>query len=352
MNLEDYRKKIDEVDDQILKLINSRVKIALEIGKVKDKESRDYHAPDREREVLERLESRNQGPLPARSISAIYREIMSASLALQHPLCVAYLGPEATFTHLAALKKFGSSFNYLPAKSIGDVFIEVEKGRADYGVVPIENSMEGVITHTLDMFIDSELKIWAEVSLQITHNLLSNVALGDMGVVYSHPQAFAQCRLWLEGNLPGVALKEVGSTAEAANLASSEKDSAAIASDVASQLYGLKIVARDIEDGGPNLTRFLVISKSSPERTGQDKTSIMFSIKDRVGALYDMLQPFKKHDINLTKVESRPSRRKAWDYFFFVDMEGHQEDANVGRALKELEKECIYVKILGAYPTA
>ncbi len=352
MNLQEYRKKIDEIDDRIVELINSRVKIALEIGKIKDRESRDYHAPDREREVLERLESSNKGPLPANSIRAIYREIMSASLALQHPLCVAYLGPEATFTHLAALKKFGASFNYLPVKSVGDVFIEVEKARADYGVVPIENSMEGVITHTLDMFIDSELKIWAEVSLPIIHNLLSNSALGDIRVVYSHPQAFAQCRLWIEGNLPNAGLKEVGSTAEAAKLASSEKDSAAIASDAASQLYGLKIIVRDIEDSAPNLTRFLVVSKNSPERTGRDKTSVMFSIKDHVGALSDMLQPFKKCNINLTKIESRPSRRKAWDYFFFVDIQGHQDDENVAQALKELEKECMSLKILGSYPAA
>ena len=352
MSLEKHRKKIDKIDDEIIELINSRVRIAVEIGKIKDRESREYHAPDRERGILERLESRNKGPLPSESVRAIYREIMSASLALQHRVCIAYLGPEATFTHLAALKKFGASAHYLSAKSIADVFADVEKGRAEYGVVPIENSMEGGITHTLDMFIDSELKIWAEVSLAISHNLLSNVPLEGIRVVYSHPQAFAQCRLWVEGNLSSVVLKEVSSTAKAAELASSEKGTAAIASEVASRLYNLKTVAKGIEDSGPNLTRFLVISKGSPERTGVDKTSVMFSIKDRVGALYDMLQPFKKCGINLTKIESRPSRRKAWDYFFFVDIMGHQKDENVARALNGLAEECVYLKILGSYPVA
>ena len=352
MNLEEHRKKIDKIDDEILKLINSRVRIAVEIGKIKDRESKEYHAPDRERGILERLESQNKGPLPSESVRAIYREIMSASLALQHRVCVAYLGPEATFTHLAALEKFGASVNYLSAKSIADVFADVEKGRAEYGVVPIENSMEGGVTHTLDMFIDSELKIWAEMSLAISHNLLSNVPLKDIGIVYSHPQAFAQCRRWVETNLSGVVLKEVGSTAEAAELSSSEEGAAAIASEVASRLYSLKIVAKGIEDSVSNLTRFLVISRSSPERTGSDKTSVMFSIKDRVGALYDMLQPFRECGINLTKIESRPSRRRAWDYFFFVDIMGHQKDENVARALKELEKECVYLRILGSYPMA
>ncbi len=352
MNLRGWREKIDEIDKKILELINSRAKIGMEIGKVKSKEAKAYLVPDREREILKRLEQENKGPLPEKSIRAIYREIMSASIALQHPLCIAYLGPEATFTHLAALKRFGSSVDYLPGRSIADIFMEVGKGRADYGVVPIENSMEGVITHTLDMFIDSELKIWAEVSLPISHNLLSNASLDKIEVVYSHPQAFAQCRLWIESNLPGVALEEVSSTAEAARLAASGKNSAAIASDVASELYSLKIIAKDVEDSGPNFTRFLIVSKTSPERTGCDKTSIMFSIKDRVGALYDMLQPFRKYNINLTKIESRPSRRKAWDYFFFVDMEGHQKDANVSHALRELEKECVYLKILGSYPVA
>ncbi len=352
MNLREWRRKIDDIDDKILELIDSRVKIALEIGKVKSKEAKAYLVPDREREVLERLESQSKGPLPAKSIRAIYREIMSACISLQHPLHIAYLGPEATFTHLAALKRFGSSVEYLSGKSITGVFTEVQKGRADYGVVPIENSMEGVITHTLDMFIDSELKIWAEVSLPIDHNLLSNTSIDKIKTVYSHPQAFAQCRLWIESNLSGALLEEVSSTAEAARLATSKENSAAIASDVASQLYSLKIIAKDIEDSGPNFTRFLIISKSSPERTGRDKTSVMFSIKDRVGALYDMLHPFKEYKINLTKIESRPSRRKVWDYFFFVDMKGHQGDANVADALKELEKECDYMKILGSYPTA
>jgi len=352
MNLNQMRGKIDEIDDKILELITARVEIALQIGKIKKREEKAFLVPDREKEIFKRLLLQNTSALPERSIRAIYREILSASLALQYPLCIAYLGPEATFTHLAALKRFGSSLKYLPVKRVADVFLEVGRNHADYGVVPVENSMEGVITHTLDMFIDSELKIWAEVLIQVSHNLLSNTSIDEIRQVYSHPQAFAQCRLWLESNLPGAALKEVSSTAEAARLAASEKDSAAIASDAASQLYNLESIVEGIEDSGPNFTRFLVISQSSPEKTGNDKTSIMFSIKDRVGALHDMLRPFTKHNISLTKIESRPSGRKAWDYFFFVDMKGHQADTNVARALKELEEDCIYVKILGSYPAA
>ncbi len=350
MSMKEYRKKIDEIDDRILSLISHRVKIAMEIGKIKGKESREYYAPDREKEIIKRLESGNKGFLPPESLKAIYGEIMSVSLALQRPVHVAYFGPEATFTHLAALKKFGSSAGYIPCKSIPDVFAEVEKERARYGVVPVENSTEGVVTHTLDMFIDSELKICAEISLEINHNLLSNDSIDKIKVVYSHPQAFAQCRVWIEANLTGVVLKEVSSTAEAARLASSEKHASAIASEVASRLYNLKVAVKNIEDKSSNLTKFLIISENYPGRTGTDKTSIMFSIKDRVGALYDMLQPFKRYGINLTKIESRPSRRKAWDYFFFVDMHGHQGDENVKCALKELEGESAYLKILGSYP--
>lgn len=350
MSMREYRKKIDEIDDKILSLINSRVEIAMEIGKIKNRESREYYAPDREKEIIRRLESINKGLLTPQSLKAIYGEIMSVSLALQRPVHVAYLGPEATFTHLAALENFGSSACCVPCKSIPEVFAEVEKERARYGVVPVENSTEGVVTHTLDMFIDSELKICAEISLEINHNLLSNDSIDKIKVVYSHPQAFAQCRVWIESNLTGVVLKEVSSTAEAARLASSEKHASAIASEAASRLYNLKVAAKNVQDKNSNLTRFLIISENYPCRTGTDKTSIMFSIKDRVGALYDMLQPFRKHSINLTKIESRPSRRKAWDYFFFVDMHGHQEDKNVKCALKELEEESAYLKILGSYP--
>ena len=238
----------------------------------------------------------------------------------------------------------------VPVKSIGQIFAKVEKKQADFGVVPIENSTEGVVSHTLDMFLDSDLKICAEIILEISHHLLGKGDLKGVRKVYSHPQALAQCRDWLEENLPTAGLLEVESTARAAQTTVREKDSAAIASDVAASLYGLKIMASHIEDRPSNYTRFLVIGRDYSEKSGQDKTSILFSIKDRVAALYDMLSPFKNHAINLTKIESRPTKRKAWEYVFFLDFMGHKDDESVKKALAELEEECFFLKILGSYP--
>lgn len=348
--LKKLREMIDRIDQQILTLLNQRTEIALHIGEIKNRKAQTYYAPERESVIYRHLSQQNKGPLPAKAVRAVYREIMSATLALQHPLKIAYLGPKATFTHLAAREKFGDSADYIPVRSISDVFTEVEKERADHGVVPIENSTEGVVNHTLDMFIDSDLKISAEVSLRITHNLLVKKTGVKIKKIYSHSQPFAQCRLWLESNLPRVKLEEVSSTAEAAKLAAREKETAAIASKLAAELYGLSVVSQGIEDSGENYTRFLVIGREFNQSSGRDKTSIMFSIKDSVGALCTMLEPFKKYNINLTKIESRPSRRRAWDYFFFIDMEGHAGDENVKKAIDELEKYCIYLKILGSYP--
>ncbi len=350
MNMSQLRQKINKIDTEVLQLINERTKLALEIGRIKARKKEEYYVPSREKEVYERLIKENKGPLPSRSVKAIYREIMSAALSLEKPVKVIYLGPEATFTHRAALEKFGSSVALLPAKSITEVFMEVEKGRANYGVVPIENSTEGVVNHTLDMFIDSELQICAEISLEISHHLLSRSKLKDIERIYSNPQALGQCRGWMEGHLPRAELIEVSTTSKGAELAAREKGGAAIASELAAEVYNLKIVGRRIEDSAINVTRFLVIGKTFAAASGQDKTSLMFSIKDRVGALYAMLQPFRKQGINLTKIESRPSRRKAWNYYFFVDLEGHYQDERVKNALKELEKECHYLKILGSYP--
>ncbi|MCD5401409.1 prephenate dehydratase [candidate division NPL-UPA2 bacterium] len=350
MNMRELRQKINKIDTKILQLINERTKLALEIGRIKAREKKEYYVPDREKEVYKRLMKENKGPLSSRSAKAIYREIMSAALSLEKPIKVTYLGPEATFTHLAALEKFGSSIALLPAKSITDIFIEVEKERANYGVVPIENSTEGVVNHTLDMFIDSELQICSEISLEVSHHLLSRGKLKDVKRIYSNPQALGQCRNWIESHLPQAELIEVSTTSKGAEIASREKEGAAIASELAAEIYNLEIIGRRIEDSAANVTRFLVIGKTFAGRSGKDKTSIMFSIRDRVGALYAMLQPFKKYGINLTKIESRPSRRKAWDYYFFVDLEGHYQDEKVEKALKELEKECRYLKILGSYP--
>jgi chorismate mutase/prephenate dehydratase len=352
MNLKNLRKKIDEVDDQILELLNKRARTTLEIAKVKKKAGSEYYLPHREEEIYKRLKKKSKGPFPNKALEEVYREIISGSLSLEKPLRIAYLGPQATFTHLASMRKFGSSPTYLPVKSIADVFSEVEKGRADYGVVPIENSTEGVINYTLDMFIDSDLKVVSEILLEISHNLLSKSSLTNIKKIYSHSQAIAQARNWMESNLPNAKIFEVSSTARAAARAAKEKNAGAIASELAAKLYNLKIVASHIEDTKENVTRFLVIGRTLSKRTGRDKTSIMFSIKDRPGALHDMLRPFAKEKINLTKIESRPSKKKAWDYYFFVDFQGHIGERKVEKALKELEKGCLFLKILGAYPVA
>lgn len=350
MSLKSLRKKIDELDSRIIKLLNQRADKSSEIGKLKSKINKGVYSPEREREILKRISKLNKGPLSDDALEAVYREIMSGSLALEKPLKIAYLGPQATFTNLAAIKKFGSQVDYLPCNNITDIFSEVERSNADYGVVPIENSIEGAVSHTLDMFVDSDLKICSQIILEISHNLLANCPKNRIKKVYSNPQVFGQCRIWLETNLHKVELIEVTSTTRAAQIAARTKNSACIASILAAKQYGLKVIARDIEDNPHNITRFLVIGQSDVPQTKEDRTSIMFSIKDRVGALHDMLVPFKKYKINLTKIESRPSKKRAWDYYFFVDLSGHRLDKKVQKALKELEDKCKFLKILGSYP--
>jgi chorismate mutase/prephenate dehydratase len=350
MSLKELRKKIDTLDDRFLELLNKRAVITSQIAKLKKKYGQGLYSPDRESEILSRLKAKNKGLLPAKAIEGIYREIMSSALSFGQPLRVAYLGPPATFTQLAALKRFGSQIDYIACNNISDVFLEVEKDEADYGVVPIENSIEGAVTHTLDMLVDSDLKICAQVLLDISHNLLANVELNKIKRVYSIGQVFGQCRIWLQENLPSVEKIEVSSTTRAAQIATKEKYSSCIASSLAAGVYKLKIIASDIEDSPHNVTRFLVIGKTDVKRTGRDRTSIMFSIKDRVGALHDMLIPFKKYRINLTKIESRPSKKKAWDYYFFLDIEGHYKESRVRKAVAELEDKCTFLKVLGSYP--
>lgn len=350
MNLKQIRRDIDSLDRKIVALLNHRASKTLEIGKLKKRFKQSIYAPSRENEIFTKISRVNSGPLKDSALAAVWREIMSASLALEKPIVIAYLGPRATFTHSAALKRFGSSVNYLSCGSIGDVFSEVEKDNADYGVVPIENSIEGAISHTLDLLVDSDLKICSQVHLDISHNLLGRCAKKNMKKVYSNPQVFGQCRLWLESNLPKIDLIEVSSTTRAAQIAASEKNAACIASILAAKEYGLAVIARDIEDSPHNITRFLVIGKIEADPTGRDKTSIMFSIKDKVGALHDMLLPFKKYGINLTKIESRPSKRRAWDYFFFIDLLGHVHEARIKKALAKLDEKCKFLKVLGSYP--
>lgn len=349
--LERLRHQIDSIDSEIVRLLNERARAAIEIGKIKKEEKMAAHVPQREREIFERFEKENQGPFPNEAIRVVFREIMSASLSLEQPLRVAYLGPKATFTYLACMKQFGVFANYIPVNSIKEVFTEVEKGLADYGVVPIENSTEGVVNHTLDMFIDSSLRITSEILQEVSHHLLSLTGnMADIKCVYSHPQPIAQCSGWIEKNLANIPVVEVSSTARAAEMCAEDPSAAAIASELAAQLYGLKIIRSHIEDYSSNFTRFLVIARNHVQMSGRDKTSVMFSIKDKVGALYSCLKTFTDCGINLTKIESRPSRKKMWEYIFFVDIEGHIEDEKIKKALDQLEQQCTFLKVLGSYP--
>lgn len=350
MSLKNLRKAIDNVDKKIVKLLNMRAQITSDIAKLKRKTGKSVYSPDREREVLRKIALINKGRLPSIALEAIYREIMSSSLSRGNPLRIAYLGPEASFTHIAAIKRFGSQLEYIASNSIAEVFLEVERDNADYGVVPIENSIEGAVSHTLDMFIDSDLRICNQIILDVAHNLLANCPKDKIKRIYSNPQVFGQCRLWLEKNFSGVEKIEVSSTTRAAQIAAKEKNSACIASLLAAKVYKLGVIASDIEDSPHNITRFMVIGKTDVPATGNDRTSIMFSIKDRVGALVDMLTPFKKYKINLTKIESRPSKKRAWDYYFYVDLKGHSDNPAVKKALLELENKCKFLKVLGSYP--
>ena len=347
------RSEIDSLDARIVELLNQRARIAGEVGKIKALQDRDFHVPSREREVYERVSRLNEGPLPDEALRGIFREIMSACLALESPVKVAFLGPQATFTHMAAQQQFGLSAQLVPQKSIPAVFEEVEKGRALYGVVPVENSTEGMVSHTLDMFVDSDLQITAEVLLEVSHDLLSRTGrMEDVRKVYSHPQALAQCRHWLENNLPNVPLVDVASTALAAQIVSEDLNAAAIAGCSAAEHYGLKVVRNRIEDQVNNFTRFIVVARKLAEPSGNDKTSILFSVKDEAGILYRMLEPFARRGVNLSKIESRPVKTKAWEYIFFLDMTGHVSEQPVGEAIEELRQFCQFLKILGSYPRA
>ncbi|MDP8258315.1 MAG: prephenate dehydratase [Candidatus Aadella gelida] len=350
-NLNDFRKDINQIDSKIIELINKRGKASYEIGEIKKNRKQPIYSPDRESQVYARITSKNNGPIPDKSIEAVYREIMSACLSLEQPMTIAYLGPELTFTHQASIKKFGSSVKYLSCNSISDVFSEVEKKNADYGVVPIENSTEGAISHTLDMFVDSPLMICSEVHFPIKHSLLSKkVNMKAIKWVYSKSQVFGQCRKWIEKNIPQAKLREAASTAKAAEIAAKHDGAACIASEIAAKRYKLKVLSRSIEDSASNVTRFLIIGDHMSKSSGKDKTSVMFSVKDKPGVLHDLLSAFKGKGINLTKIESRPSKKKLWKYYFFIDMEGHIDNPKINKALKELEKKCHFLKVLGSYP--
>jgi chorismate mutase / prephenate dehydratase len=350
MSLQEHRREIDRLDQEIVHLLNERTRHVLKIGEIKMKLGEPIYAPYRERAVLERVCRRNEGPLPDATLRAVWREIMSGALALEKTLTIAYLGPEATFTHEAAIKRFGSSLPYTSQKTIGDVFSEVSKMRADYGVVPVENSTEGAVTHTLDMFVDSDLKIVSQIVLRISHCLVGKVPKEEIRRLYVHPQTLAQCRAWLQRNLPHVELIETSSNARSAQLAKKGSGSAAISGSLAAERYGLPVIERDIQDNSANATRFLVLGRQCGPPGGDDRTSVMFSVRDEVGALHKALAPFRRSRINMTKIESRPSKRKAWEYFFFVDCDGHAATPRVAKAIEQLGHHCSFVKVLGSYP--
>jgi chorismate mutase/prephenate dehydratase len=352
VDLKELRKRIDVLDEEILRLLNQRTETVLEIGRLKAEANADYYAPHREQAIINRLSAINRGPLPNTALRIVYKEIMSACRSLEKRLSVAYLGPEASNTHIATIKQFGSSVVYRPVRSQGEVFREVETGRADYGIVAIENSTEGAVNATLDAFVKSHLEICSEILLPISHYLLSNSPLGEIKEVHSYPQVLAQCRGWIERNLSHAEVVAAASSAEAAILAAKEKDVAAIGTRLAADVYGLDILAEEIQDIPKNMTRFFVIGHHYSERTGNDKTSILFSVKHQPGALAGALTLLARHGLNLTNIQLRPSGMKAWEYIFFVDLEGHIDDEPVKQALGELEKESLLVKMLGSYPKA
>ncbi len=352
-DLTKLRERIDALDEQIQALITERAAVAQQVAQAKTQsDDNNYYRAEREAQVVRKVKERNSGPLSNEEIARLFREIMSACLALEQIMNIAFLGPEGTFTQAAALKHFGHSVKTLPMATIGDVFREVESGNASYGVVPVENSTEGVVNHTLDQFMSSTLNICGEVELRIHHHLLCNVEKNNVRRVYSHQQSLAQCREWLETNMPGIELIDVSSNAEAARLAANEKDAAAIASEAAGEIYGLKTLVKNIEDEPDNTTRFLVIGHRMTPRSGADKTSLLVSTQNKPGALHDILEPLMHNSISMTRIESRPSRRGMWDYVFFIDFEGHRDDENVAKTLGELEQAASFLKVLGSYPKA
>ena len=353
--LEQLRQRIDALDTRLQLLISERASLAGEVAAVKQRQGGegDCYRPAREAEVLRAVIERNEGPLDDETLARIFREIMAACLALESPLRVAFLGPEGTFTQAAVHKHFGHAVDNAPLSAIDEVFREVESGNADYGVVPVENSTEGVVTHTLDMFTRSRLHICGEVMLPVHHCLLADSdGMDAIQRIYAHSQSLAQCREWLDAHLPGVERIAVSSNGEAARRVAGEADSAAIASRAAAEIHDLNLLAENIEDEPDNTTRFLVIGRVTVPPTGQDKTSLLVSAPNRPGALHGLIEPFSRHGVSMTRIESRPSRRAQWDYVFFLDVEGHVEDSPLAKALAEVESRASLLRVLGSYPAA
>lgn len=353
--LNELREKIDSTDKQILELINQRAAYAMQVAKTKTAlgEQGTFYRPDRESLVLRRIKELNSGPLPDQTVVRFFRELMSSCLALEKPLDVAYLGPEGTFTQQAVLKHFGNAVKALSETTINDIFTRVESGSCQFGVVPVENSTEGVINYTYDRFLVSPLHICGEVEIQIHQNLMGMVEdKSQIYEIFSHQQSLAQCRQWLDKYFPIVKLTAVSSNSEAAKLASITPNSAAIAGRAAAELYQLTVFDRNIEDESNNTTRFIIIGKQTSTSTGKDKTSLVFSTGNQPGTLYKTLEPFAKLGVGLLSIESRPSRKGLWEYVFFIDIEGHQYDEPVAKALDMIKNRVSMLKILGSYPRA
>jgi chorismate mutase/prephenate dehydratase len=353
MNLDEWRSRINNLDNQILTLLNQRAEAALEIGDVKKQAGAPAYAPEREAEVLKRVADASQGPLKGDMVRGIWREILSACRALEAPITIAFLGPLATFTHQAALQRFGESVAYRPSRAILDIFDDVERGHAQYGVVPVENSTEGAVNVTLDRLVDSDVVLCGESYLDVAQQLLSRAReLREVKRVLSHPQGLAQCRRWLAEHLPEVPTEETTSTAAAAEIAAGDATVAAIASELAGRMYGVPTLRARIEDNRNNATRFLVIGRRPVGPSGRDKTSILFAMRNEPGALHAILAAIAERGINLSKIESRPARQRPWEYVIFVDFEGHRDTPAVEAALNDVRARSLFLKVLGSYPAA
>ncbi len=352
MTLSELRKEIDRLDAALVELLNERARVVVQVGKIKNADGTPIYAPDREKQVLDRLAALNQGPLPDASLAAIYRELMSGSFALERKLRIGYLGPEGSFSHLGATAKFGSSVDYAPLADIRGIFEEVSRGHVDLGMVPIENTIGGGVVDTLDAFIELEMKICAEVQVAIHHNLLARRPAEELEKIYSKPEVFTQCRKWLSANDATDRTVPVASTSRAAEMASKDDTAGAIGSTLAARLYGLPIRVPNIEDNSNNVTRFFVIGKEPARPSGEDKTSIMFTTAHRAGALADVLDVFRQNGVNLSNIDTRPSKKHNWEYYFFVDCDGHCENDNMIQAVRDAREHCLQLNVLGSYPKA
>ena len=351
--IEQVRKDIDEVDRQLVELLSRRTMLAKEIGEIKGTDGRPFFTPEREREVYERLKEINSGPLDPTQLASIFREIISAARAAERPLVVSYWGPPGTFTNVAALTTFGNSASLDPEESISDVFSAVERRRSDYGVVPVENSLAGIVPETLDMFPLTNVKICAEMYLSVHHHLLTRAGrLSDIKRVYAGPQPAGQCRRWLRENLRGVEIVNVVPTSKAAELALEDPEGAAIGNRMAAEVLGIPILVEHLEDSSQNRTRFLIIGYNEPARTGRDKTTLMFNLRNKPGELYRALGALESEGVNLMMIESRPAQRSSFEYLFFCDCVGHKQDENMKRAIEALKACALETTVLGSYPNA